>query len=655
MTNTPAVQPPTGGPAAGSGATPLPLTDVVIDDAFWTPRITTVRERTIPFQHHQLERIGHLDNLRRPVPADAPKPHIFWDSDIAKWIEAASYSLATHPDPVLDAQIDEAIALLAGAQGDDGYLNTYFTVVEPDARFTDLRDAHELYCAGHLIEAAVAHHTATGKTSLLDIMCRYADYIGSVFGRGEGQIRGYDGHEEIELALVKLYEATGKQAYLDLATYFTEERGTEPYFFDLETKRRGTPGWFASEFDARPGHPGRTREYLQAHAPVREQTEAVGHSVRAMYLYSAMADLARENGDHTLLDACRRLWEHLTTRRMYVTGGIGSSAVNEGFTTDFDLPNETAYAETCASIGLMMWAQRMLRIDRQRRYGDVMELALYNGVLSGLSADGTTFFYDNPLGSAGGVSRHDWFEVACCPPNLARVLSSLGSYAYAQGLDELVVHLYLAGTIRFSVAGHEAVVRLDSNYPWDGRIRLTVEHAPAAPFTLSMRVPEWTSQPTLLRNGEPVEAILGGDGYLSVTGNWTEGDELELVLDSEPRRLWADPRVRSLAGRVTVARGPLIYAAEEADNGAGLDQVLLPRDAQLGSEPAAGLDGVLALRASGLRETHVGGGLYRTAPPFAQSADVTLVPYHAWANRGAGEMRVWLRDCQLADRHPDGG
>jgi DUF1680 family protein len=628
-------------------STPLPLNAVTINDAFWSPRIEIVRDHTIPFQYTQLDTVGHLKALQHAT--DAPTPHIFWDSDIAKWIEAASYSLVSHPDPELESRLDEVIGLLADAQQDDGYLNTYFTLVAPDERWTDLRDAHELYCAGHLIEAGVAHHVATGKTNLLDVVRKYADYIGEVFGRGAGQLRGYDGHEEIELALVKLARVTGERRYLDLATYFVDERGQEPYFFDLEAERRGTPGWFAREFGGG-NHPGRTREYLQAHAPVREQKEAVGHSVRAMYLYSAMADLARENEDPTLLEACRTLWEHLTTRRMYVTGGIGSSATNEGFTTDFDLPDETAYAETCAAIGVMMWAQRMLQIDRDRRYGDVLERALYNGVLSGMSSEGTCFFYDNPLASRGGIERHEWFHVACCPPNLARLLSSLGSYAFATTQDELLVHLFIAGTARFPVADGEAVVTVDTSYPWAGRVQLRVDETPDAPFTLSIRIPEWSPNPGVTVNGETLDltaghsAVIGEDGYLTIRRDWAVGDEVVVELALDTRQLRADPRVVAEAGRSAVTRGPLVYVLEEADNGAELHLVGLPVGAEFSETQVADVPDTVAITAPGRRISIPGEGLYRAQSPVLTEASLTFVPYYAWANRGAGEMRLWVLD-----------
>ena len=519
----------------------LPLSDVEIRDAFWAPRRDTVRTVTLDHQYRQLVDTGRLDALRLTwKPGDRPEPHIFWDSDVAKWIEAASYSLVTDPDPELEARVDEAIRLLSGAQQPDGYLNTYFTVVRPDRRFTDLRDAHELYCAGHLIEAAVAHVQATGKKTLLDIACRYADLIGRVFGTGPGQLPGYDGHEEIELALVKLAAVTGEQRYLVLARYFVDQRGTEPYFFDEEQRRRGDGGYFADHFRDRDEHPEEAREYLQAHVPVRDQDVAVGHSVRAMYLYSAMADLAATDTDAALRAATLRLWDSVTERRMYVTGGIGSSAHNEGWTTDFDLPNETAYAETCAAIGLVLWSARMAAGERDGRYLDVLERALYNGVISGISARGTEFFYDNPLASNATVHRKQWFGVACCPPNLARLLMSLGGYVYARTGTQFIVNLFIAGSARAEIDGVPVRLHQRGDYPWDGRMSFTIDADTDVSFDLMLRVPGWVDAATATVNGQPVAAD-PERGYLHMLRTWRAGDEVVLDLDDV-----ASTRLRSV-------------------------------------------------------------------------------------------------------------
>ncbi len=392
---------------------------------------------------------------------------MFWDSDLGKSIETIAYSLYRRPNPELEARADRIIDMYEKLQDEDGYLNAWFQRVQPDRRWTNLRDHHELYCAGHLIEAAVAYYQATGKRKLLDIMCRFADYMITVFGRGEGQIPGYCGHEEIELALVKLARVTGEKKYLDLSKFFIDERGTEPHFFTEEARRDGRdPESFIQK----------TYEYGQAHQPVREQTKVVGHAVRAMYLYSGMADIATEYRDDSLTAALETLWDDLTTKQMYITGGIGPAASNEGFTCYYDLPNDTAYAETCASVGLVFWASRMLGRGPDRRYADIMEQALYNGALPGLSIDGRTFFYDNPLESTGRHHRWKWHHCPCCPPNIARLVTSIGSYMYAVAEDEIAVHLYGESTARLKLAsGAEVELRQETNYPWEGGDRLRDE------------------------------------------------------------------------------------------------------------------------------------------------------------------------------------
>ena len=642
--------PPPSTSPQGPRLRPLPLRDVQIADDFWGPRVERVREVTLDAQHRKLVDTGRLDALRLDwSPGRGPEPHIFWDSDVAKWIEAASYSLATRPDAELERQVDEAIALLAGAQQPDGYLNVYFTVVRPGQRWTDLRDAHELYCAGHLIEAGVAHAEATGKSTLLDVVIRYADHIGTVFGPGEGQLRGYPGHEEIELALVKLARLTGERRYLDLAAFFVDERGTEPFWFDLEEQRRGDPGYFGTHppFDQRGADPEHFREYNQSHAPVREQSDAVGHSVRAMYLYSAMADLAAETGDSTLLDASRRLWTSATGRRMYVTGGLGSTPRTEGFTADHDLPNETAYAETCASIGLVFWAQRMALLERDAGYVDVLERALYNGVLSGISADGTRFFYENPLASAGDHHRQEWFGVACCPPNLARLLTSLGGYLYAQDDDALFVQLYLTGSAQAEVGGSRVTLQQQTDFPWDGSVRITVHVERATRFRLALRVPSWCEQPTLDVAGEQhdVASVLQR-GYAVVDRTWQDGDVVELELPMRPVRLHAHPAVAADAGRVALQRGPFVHCVEETDNGDRPHRLVLPAEAELRSQRGvAGLEDVVSLRATAERDgtDEWGGALYRTEPPGRTEVELVAVPYYAWDNRAPGRMEVWLR------------
>jgi len=620
---------------------PVSFTDVAIEDRFWAPRIRVNREKTLAHQYAQCKETGRIDAFRLDwKPGQEPVPHIYWDSDVAKWIEAASYSLATHPDRELDALLDEVVSLIASAQQPDGYLNPHFTVVEPEKRWTNLRDCHELYCAGHLMEAAVAHFQATGKRTLLDALCRYADYIGTVFGTEPGKKRGYCGHEEIELALVKLYHATGERRYLELACYFVDERGRQPYYFDEEARARGED-------------PSRYRsgnyDYCQAHLPVREQTEVVGHAVRAMYLYSAMADLAGETGDATLLAACERLWDNLTLRRMYLTGGIGPTRANEGFTCDYDLPNETAYAETCAAIGLVFWAHRMLQLDCDSRYADVMERALYNGVISGVSLDGERFFYENPLASLGHHHRQPWFGCACCPPNIARLLASLGQYVYSMGEGGVAVHLYIAGSARLRLNGALVTLRQETEYPWTGRVVLRLEMEQPARFTLRLRIPGWCRGTAARVNGEAVD--LSGKvvkGYACLEREWRNGDRVELELPMPVERVYAHPEARQDIGRVALQRGPLVYCLEDVDNPVPIHRVMLPADAELTArfeEGVLGWEVMLAGQAVAVSDEGWESALYRTQPPVRVPVTIRAVPYCVWDNRAPGRMAVWLPEC----------
>lgn len=629
-------------------ARPLALADVTVTDRFWAPRLAVNREQGVPVQYGHLESVGALDALdlnRLPGPLPIPPMHangvtpvMWWDSDVAKWIEAASYSLETHPDAALETLVDEVIGRVAGAQQADGYLNSYFSGREPEHRFTNERDWHELYCAGHLIEAAVAHHSATGKTTLLEVMTRYVALIARVYGTGPGQKPGYPGHEEIELALVKLYHVTHDPEHLRLAGYFVDQRGQRPAFFDEEALARGDdPASYAAD----------THEYAQAHRPVREQSEVVGHAVRAMYLYAGMADLAAELGDAALQAACERLWTDLTTKRLYLTGGLGPSKHNEGFTVGYDLPNDTAYAETCASVALVFWAQRMLALTGDGRYADEMERALYNNVLAGVSLDGQRYFYDNVLESPGDRHRWTWHPCPCCPPNLLRLLTSFGAYVYSATDTALWVNLYVAGTARVRLAGQEVGLSVDTDYPWDGAVRVGLDLAASAEFTLRLRVPGWCTGASVRVNGEPLELanVLRG-GYAELTRTWQPGDEVVLAFPMPAVRVRARPDVKADAGLVALQRGPLVYCLEGADVPVPLHQVVLPDDAELMPtfEPDL-LEGVTVLRAAAQMEDagDWGEALYSAASPPPRPLALTAVPYFAWDNRAPGEMRVWLR------------
>lgn len=627
--------------------TPVPFTRVTIEDTFWAPKLQVNRERSIPHIYRQCLETGRIDAFRpdwQPGPditarmAWGGTPVMFWDSDVAKWLEAASLSLATHPDPQLEALVDEVIAIIAQAQHADGYLNTWFTTVDPENQWKNLRDWHELYCAGHMIEAGAAHYEATGKRTLLDVVCRYVDHIASRFGPEPGQKRGYCGHPEIELALVKLYHATGEERYLELSRYFVEERGRQPHYFDQEARERGDD---PANFWAR------TYEYNQSHRPVREQHQVVGHAVRAMYLYTAMMDLAREYGDASLHETCEHFWQHLTTKRMYVTGGIGTSGQNEGFTRDYDLPNESAYAETCAAIGLIFWAQRLLQLDCQRRYADIMELALYNSVLSAISSDGQAFFYENPLASSGHHHRQPWFFCPCCPPNLARLFASLGEYIYAQSETDAVVHLYVQSTGKLAVAGQTVTLRQETNYPWDGTVTIQVAPERPATFGLRLRIPGWCNSASVTLNGAAVNLTDRLEqGYARLERLWQPGDVVKLDLSMPIERLSAHPEIQVDQGHVALQRGPLIYCLEQCDQTEPLHRLVLPPAAVLTSqfEPDL-LGGVVVLRgtAAALDDADWVDTLYRPHPPATRPAPLMAIPYYAWANREPGAMQVWLR------------
>jgi DUF1680 family protein len=628
--------------------TPIPFPSVTIQDAFWSPRQRINRQATLPIEYQQCKDTGRIDAFRLDwKPGQPNPPHIFWDSDVAKWIEAVAYSLATHPDPALEALLDEVIALIAAAQQPDGYLNVHFTVVEPEKRWSNLRDWHELYCAGHLIEAAVAHFQATGKRSLLDVLCRYADYIITVFGRGPGQKRGYPGHEELELALVKLGRITGERKYIDQASYFVDERGRQPHYYDQEALARGDD---PAAFWAGRGLPAEQRySYLQAHLPVREQAEVTGHAVRAMYLYSGMTDLAAESGDEGLLSALHALWEDVCTRKLYLTGGIGPSRLNEGFTQPYDLPNETAYAETCAAIGLVFWNQRMLQLNCDRRYADVMERALYNGVISGVSLDGEKFFYENPLASTGSHHRQAWFDCACCPPNLARILASLGGYIYSQNETDLAVHLYVQGSATTRIGDQAVTLRQETRYPWEGTVAITLDLEAALHFALKLRLPGWCRSVQLAVNGTPypVKGNANQEGYLRIERDWQPGDQVHFEMGMPVERVYAHPDVRQDSGLVALQRGPLVYCLEQVDNPTPLQHIYLPQDADLSAQFDPDLlGGMVSIHGTALAvdASDWEGALYSTAPASLIPCTFTAIPYFAWDNRQPGAMRVWLNE-----------
>ncbi len=622
---------------------------------FWGARADAVAARTADILYERCVEAGMLDQIDpdRPVPAQripfqtghgftssTVTTQMFWDSDLGKTIETAAYSLYRRKNPALEAKIDAVIDMYGKLQQPDGYLSSWYQRMQPGLRWTNLRDCHELYCAGHLIEGAVAYFQATGKRKLLDILCRYADHIDSQFGPEPGKRQGYCGHEEIELALVKLARVTGEQRYMTLAKYFIDQRGQQPHYFDEEARARGA--------DPKDFHFG-TLEYNQSHEPVRDQSKVVGHAVRAMYLYSGMADIATEYGDDSLRSALDRLWDDLHSKRLYATGGLGPSAANEGFTADYDLPNDTAYAETCAAVGLVFWASRMLGMGPNARYADAMELALFNGSISGLSLDGSLFFYENPLESHGGHHRWKWHRCPCCPPNVGRMVAAIGSYLYGVADDAIAVHVYGDNTARLEVGGQPVTLTQESRYPWDGTVAITMGLTTPTRFTLHLRIPGWCRGATLAVNGVPVDVKAATvDGYVAIAREWVDGDAVRLELAMTAERLYANPEIRQDLGRVALRRGPLLYCAEATDNPTGVQRLKIPRSTPLEEafEPNL-LGGLVTLSAKAEADASADwqGTLYRSEPPVTAPAALKAVPYFAWDNREGGEMLVWLRDA----------
>lgn len=606
----------------------VPLPDVKIADAFWLPRQETNRLVSIPINFDNLEKAGNLADLRLAAKGvrEGYQGPVFMDSDLYKAMEAASYSLATHPDAGLEKKLDEIIATLAAAQQPDGYLNSYFTVKEPGKRWTNLRDCHELYCAGHMFEAAVAHFQATGKRQFLEVATKFADHIDSVFGPPPRRL-GYPGHPEIELALVKLGRATGNDRYVKLAQFFVENRGR--HYFATEHR---TP---LDQYDG---------SYFQDDVPIFEHKSIKGHAVRAAYLMSGTTDVAAQTGDERLFKMLNRVWRNTTERNMYLTGGIGPSAHNEGFTVDYDLPNLTAYQETCATIALAQWNHRLALLYGDAKYADVLERALYNGVLAGVSQDGTKFFYVNPLESRGTHHRSPWFGCACCPPNVARTLASLGGYAYATSDSALWVNLYIQGSVRARVAGAPAGLDVTTDYPWDGKVAMRTKLEKPTKFKLHLRVPGWCDIASVKLDGRRVSLPDGANGYLVLERTWRNGDTVELDLPMPVRRVAANPSVVADRGLLAIQRGPLVYCVEQCDQSEPITSLYLPADVELKAEKEKSLlGGVVVIK--GLAQASAEQDWHRRLyqPPTApRRTPLRAIPYYAWDNRKAGNMMVWL-------------
>ena len=645
------------GKAANSS---IDLKNIHITDSFWNKYVHLVKDVIIPYQwdilNDRLEDVetSHcIENFKIAAGESEGEFQgaVFQDTDVAKWLEAVGFALSWERDEKLEALADETIDLIGRAQQPDGYLNTYFTIKEPGLRWTNLMEGHELYTAGHMIEAAVAYYEATGKKKFLDIVSRFADLICDTFGAEEGKIHGYPGHQEIELALVKLYRVTGTHKYLELAKYFIDARGEGENYFLNEEKKPAFKRIFPDFHDYNPA-------YSQSHQPVRKQKTAEGHAVRANYMYSAMADLACEYEDDRLKAACENLWDNMVHKRMYITGSVGSSGILERFTTDYDLPNASNYSETCASIALAMFGKRMADMEKDASYMDAVERALYNTVLSGIAMDGKSFFYVNPLEvwpanciprtSMEHVKpvRQKWFGVACCPPNITRTLASLGQYVYFQEKDQIYVNLYVANETEVQIGGNPFKITLEGNFPWENNLRFTVDGESESEGMIAFRVPSYAKNFCILHNGQKVE-IKTEKGYAKIAGKFSH-EIFEISFEAPAVFVHANPQVRADAAKTAVVKGPLVYCLEEADNGDDLSALLIDTaqtpeeiyDDQL-------LGGCSVVHISGRKISGEGWNehvLYQEKPVSLEDVKLTLVPYCYWGNRKAGEMLVWMKE-----------
>ena len=579
--------------------TPVPFSEVKIEDGFWSPRLELHKLETLPVCIDQIEnqtdRIRNYENAARH---EGKHSGIFFDdSDVYKALEGMAYSLQNQPDPVLEAKCDEWIDKFAAAQQEDGYLNTYYTLTPNEPRWTNM-DRHEMYCAGHMIEAGVAYYRATGKRKLLDVCERMVGHMMSVFGPEKRH--WVPGHEEIELALVKLFEVTGEKKYLDFAGWLLDQRG---HGYGSYGDERTWPGI-----------------YYQDEVPVRELSRITGHAVRAMYLYSGMADVAAYTGDTGLTDALDRLWDHVVMKNMYITGGIGQSSRNEGITEDYDLPNLTAYCETCASVGMVLWNWRMNQLSGDAKYADVMERSLYNGALAGVNLSGNKFIYVNPLESLGDHHRQAWYGCACCPSQICRFLPSIGNYIYGVSEDALWVNLYMGNTAKLEMGGKAVTVTQETQYPWEGNVRVKLGMKGTLKGRIHLRIPAWCKLYVLSVNGEAVEPPVE-KGYAVLEGKWKDGDVLELEMNLPVEVVEADPRVKEDVGKRAIQRGPLVYCIEEVDNRKVFDDITLRPDAPwIARFDKDFLTGVVRIT----------------------DGTATYVPYYTWDNRDPGKMKVWV-------------
>ncbi|MBV9324518.1 MAG: glycoside hydrolase family 127 protein [Chloroflexi bacterium] len=623
--------------SAGARWRTLSADSVRLDGGLLARRQAVNRDAALPHGWRMLDEAGNFENFRVAAGRSrgSYRGPVYMDSDVYKWIEAASFQLPECPSSGLAAAVDEAIDDIEAAQQADGYLNSYYTAAQPGRRWTDLALGHELYCAGHLFQAAVAHHRGTGSSRLLSIACRFADHIDATFGPARRPAT--PGHPEVEMALVELYRETGERRYLNVAGFFIDQRGHG---------RLGPNPLFNSS------------AYFQDRVPVREASEFEGHAVRALYLATGVADMYLESGEQALLDALKRQWQDLISHKLYVTGGIGSRHHAGAFGQPYELPNELASCETCAAVASLMWCWRMLLITGQACFADLWERTFYNAVLAGVSLDGTRYFYLNPLADngaeehlhRGGPRRKPWHAVACCPPNVMRIVASLAHYVATADADGLQIHQFGPARVAADAGrGGPVVLRMAGDYPWDGRVRVTVEQAGGAVWVLSLRRPAWAEQVAVRVNGVPIDAAPAPNGYQQIERAWRPGDAVELELAMAPRLVEGHPWIESTRGCIAIERGPLVYCLEQADHAAPIYDLELDPGAPLTTHWRPDLlEGVAVVCAAGYQidRSRWAGRLYR---PFETGSalsrrrtELTAIPYYAWANRGSNAMRVWL-------------
>lgn len=648
----------------------IKFNDVNITDKFFGYYQDLIINEVIPYQwkviNDELEDVEKSSAIKNFQIAAKEKEgnfygYVFQDTDVYKWLEAVGYSLHLKEDKELEKCADEVIDLIGRAQQEDGYIHTYFIIERPDLRFKNLWECHELYCAGHFFEAAVAYYKATGKIKVIELAKKFADCIYDNFGLEEGKIQGYDGHEEVELGLMSLYSVTKDKKYLELAKFFIEERGKSPYFFDIEWEARGKTsywnGWNYCDAPSkiRTSITGGGPEYNQTHKPIREQDEAVGHAVRVVYMLCGMADIARESGDKDLLDSCNVLWNNIVNKKMYVTGAIGSTHVGESFTGNYDLPNDSLYGETCASIGLAMFAKRMLNIDINSKYADIIEKEIYNGIISGISMDGKSFFYVNPLEvypknhtnpvlELVKVERQNWYPCACCPPNVARFLLNIGDYIYSTDDDTLYIHQYIANNSKFGINDKVVEISMDCNLLQSQNIKIRLNSSSLSNTKLALRVPSWSDAVFIKINDDIVSEYDIVDGYIYLNNILDENVNIEISFDTTLKLVKSSSKVRYNSGKVAVTYGPVVYCAEEVDNGEMLYDLVVSKSKEFRKENFEynGLE-LSKILISGYREIDNDDNLYHVYNTDLKEQEIKLVPYHFWGNRGIGEMQVWLR------------